>query len=426
MDRLAISGARFAFVRGERSAWIGFAAMLLLAPLVFGSGSGLTILCQLAITMIFGLSYNILLGQGGMLSFGHSIYSGLAAFCVAHAMNASADGGFQLPVSLMPLVGALVGAGFGVVFGWISTRKSGMAFAMITLGTVELVHASTFAFPGFFGGEAGISTNRVIGPPVLGISYGPQLQVYYLIAVWLFLSSVLMFAFTRTPLGRVLNAVRDNAERAEFIGYDARVVRYLANVISAAFAGVAGGLSAINFEIVNAESVSVTTAGTILLFTFIGGTGYFIGPLLGAVAGILLTVVVAGLSNAWPIYLGLFFIAVVVWAPEGLAGLAARLVHRARSDHANRVTWPLVRSSAAVIAGLLGAIFLVEMLYRRTLNVGTGSTARILGIEVDTAAPAAWVTSIVVVVVAGLLVRMTRKKLGPAGRASTALHSAEG
>src|SRR5690606_34702394 len=168
----------------------------------------------------------------------------------------------------------------GFVFGNVTTRGEGTTLAMITLGIVELVFACSLMFPGFFGGEGGISTNRVMGEPLFGITYGPQIQVYYLIAVWLFISTVLMFAFTQTPLGRIINAVRDNPERAEFIGYNTQFVRWFTLILSAFFAGIAGGLSAINFEIVTAENVSAIRSGGVLLFTFIGGIGFFFGPMI--------------------------------------------------------------------------------------------------------------------------------------------------
>src|SRR5690606_38890542 len=117
--------------------------------------------------------------------------------------------------------------------------------------------ACSLMFPGFFGGEGGVMTDRVVGLPLFGITFGPQIEVYYLISFWLFLCTAGMYAFTRTPLGLILNAVRNNPERAEFIGYDARRVRYLALILSAFFAGIGGGLTAINFEIVSAENVGV-------------------------------------------------------------------------------------------------------------------------------------------------------------------------
>ena len=246
---------------GRWLVWGGTAAVLLAAPHLFTQGFALTLMSQMGIMVIFALSYNMLLGQSGMLSFGHAVYSGLGAYFAVHALNLIGKGALALPVAALPLVGGVFGALFGVIFGWVTTRKSGTTFAMISLGIGELVAACSLMLPGFFGGEGGVTANRTAGPPFLGLTFGPAIQVYYLIAVWTFASMAAMFALTRTPLGRIANAVRDNPERAEFIGYDTQTVRFLQLVLSAFFAGVAGGLSAINFEIVTAENVGVMRSG---------------------------------------------------------------------------------------------------------------------------------------------------------------------
>ncbi|SFM67298.1 amino acid/amide ABC transporter membrane protein 2, HAAT family (TC 3.A.1.4.-) [Rugamonas rubra] len=378
---------------GRHLAWGGYAALLLLAPLVFAKGGALTLLSQMGTVMIFGLSYNMLLGQGGMLSFGHAVYSGLGAFFAIHAMNAAAASGgvwSGLPVSLVPLVGGVAGMGFGVVFGYVTTRKAGTTFAMITLGLVELVFASSLMFPGFFGGEGGVTTNRVMGAAPFGITFGPQIQVYYLIAAWLFVCTVAMYAFTHTPLGRLINAVRDNPERVEFIGYDTRWVRYLTLILSAFFAGVSGGLAAINFEIVSAENVSALRSGSVLLFTFIGGIGFFFGPLLGAVVGVLFAVLLSDFTPAWQLYLGLFFVLLVRYAPAGLASLLMQLLRLALHGKLGRVGPSLGMMGLAVLPGLLGLIGAVEMLYHLTLDSADGSVKRLFGLNADTATALPW------------------------------------
>eukprot|EP01034_Spumella_vulgaris_P001251 gene1251-1657_t len=177
-----------------------FALLLALAPLVFTSGLSITMLSQMGIAIIACLSYNILLGQGGMLSFGHAVYTGLGSFLAIHALNMASAGSLPLPVSLVPVVGGLAGMFFAALLGWVTTRKSGTTFAMITLGIGELVFAMSLMIPEFFGGEGGINANRVVGKPFMGISFGPPIQVYYLIAVYTFVAVALMFAFTRTPL----------------------------------------------------------------------------------------------------------------------------------------------------------------------------------------------------------------------------------
>lgn len=380
--------------------WGGYALALLAAPLLFSQGAGLSILSQMGTAMVFALSYNMLLGQGGMLSFGHAVYSGLGAYVAIHALNLAAAGSMPLPVSLVPLAGGLGGIAFGLVFGYISTRKAGTGFAMITLGMVELVFASALMFPGFFGGEGGVSGNRVIGKPFLGISFGPQIEVYYLIAAWLFFCTAAMYAFTRTPLGRILNAVRDNPQRVEFIGYDPRRVRFFTLVLSAFFAGVSGGLAALNFEIVGTENVGVARSAGVLLFCFIGGIGHFFGPLLGAVAGVFLTIVLSSYTNAWQFYLGAVFILMVMCAPGGLAGMASwtlrllQLVWRrglASSAGLLRVFGMLAVTALSTLAG---AVMLIELSYRHSLATTDGSVLQLFGANLDATSPSSWLLAL--------------------------------
>lgn len=380
--------------------WACYALALLAAPLLFPQAGALSILSQMGTAMVFALSYNMLLGQGGMLSFGHAVYSGLGGYVAIHALNLAGAGTLPLPVALVPLAGGLGGLFFGIVFGYLSTRKAGTAFAMITLGMAELVFASALMFPGFFGGEGGISGNRVIGSPFLGITFGPQIEVYYLIAGWLFVCTAAMYAFTRTPLGRILNAVRDNPERAEFIGYDPRHVRYLTLVLSAFFAGVSGGLAALNFEIVSAENVSAARSAGVLLAAFIGGIGHFFGPLLGAMVGVFLTVLLSSYTKAWQLYLGAVFMLMVMVAPGGLAGMLLGLAgflrqgwRRGRLACASMLAW-LACLAAAALLGFAGLALLIEMLYQRSLDAADGSAVRLFGVTVETGSIFPWLFAV--------------------------------
>ncbi|MBK8065117.1 MAG: branched-chain amino acid ABC transporter permease [Betaproteobacteria bacterium] len=350
----------------------------------------LTLLSQMGILIIFALSYNMLLGQGGMLSFGHAVYSGLGAYFTVHALNLVGKGAFWFPVTLLPLVGGLAGLAFGLIFGYVTTKKSGTTFAMISLGIGEMVYACVLMFPAFFGGEGGISTNRVVGEPVLGLTYGPALQVYYLIAAWAFVSMAAMFALTQTPLGRMANAVRDNPERAEFVGYNTQRVRYLQMCLSAFFAGVAGGLSCINYEIVSAENVSALRSGGVLIATFIGGVGLFFGPILGAIVFTLFAIALSGFTKAWLLYLGLFFLAMVLYAPGGLAWLIAIQIPVLRARRFSELLWPYALALAAGLMLLCGLIGAVEMIYHLSLESAEESVIALAGLEVDVRALPSW------------------------------------
>lgn len=376
---------------GRWFVWGATALLFALLPLAFTSGFAITLLSQMGIMVVFALSYNMIFGQGGMLSFGHAVYSGLGAFFAMHALNRVGAGELWLPVSLVPLVGGLAGAVFGVVFGYVTTKKAGTPFAMITLGIGEMVFAAALMFPAFFGGEGGISGNRVAGEPFLGVTFGPGIEVYYLIAAWCFASMVAMFAFMHTPLGRIANAVRDNPERAEFIGYNTQRVRFFVLTVAAFFAGIAGGLSAINFEIVTAENVSAIRSGGVLLATFIGGAMFFFGPILGAVIFVFFAVALSDYTRAWQFYLGVFFVAMVMFAPGGVASLILMNLRVARHRLFGRLRDPYAGVLLSGLTLLVGAVMVVEMSYHLTLNFAAGSRMRLFGFPVDAAAPETWV-----------------------------------
>ena len=387
---------------GRWLAWVAFVLMLLVAPLVFRSGSSLSLLSQVGTLMIFSLSYNMLLGQAGMLSFGHAVYSGLGGFAAVHVMNsATAAVGISIPVGLIPLVGGCTGIFFGLVLGYVTTKRSGTTFSMITLGVVELVFACSLMFPGLFGGEGGITTNRATGKAFWGIDFAQQIAVYYLIAAWLLICTVAMYAFMHTPLGRMANAVRDNPERAEFVGYDTRWVRYLTLTVSAFFAGIAGALSAINFEIVSSEAVSLSSSGAVLLFTFIGGSGFFFGPLIGAVIGVFFTVILSTVTKAWQLYLGVFFIAMVMFAPGGIASIVMAHVRLLRQQKFGSVlpVWLAVCISSLI--ALTGCVMVVEMAYHHMLQSASGTTMALLGVAIDTARPQGWLMAGALLLIGG-------------------------
>lgn len=380
-------------MRGEGLAW-GLAALaLLLAPLFWSGNAALALLTQAAIAALACLSYNLLFGQGGMLSFGHAVYTGLGCYAGVHALRATAAGSLALPVSLVPLAAGLAGLAAAIPLGWASTRKSGTPFAMITLGLGELVAAAALMFPSVFGGEAGVSANRVIGPAVLGVSFGPQIEVYYLCAAYALGGAALLRGFGATPLGRMLNAVRDNAERAAFVGYDPHAVRFLAFLFAGFLAGIAGGLAALHFEIASAETLGAHRSASWLLFAFLGGASYFLGPVLGALLLVFTTVQLSEWTPAWQLYLGLLFLFMVMRAPQGLAGLLVQGWGRLRAGRlAGWLPMALTRAAAAAIA-LLGAGALVELTYRLQLQAVSGGAFRYLGLALDSGSRSDWLAA---------------------------------
>lgn len=369
-------------------AWLAYALFWLTAPWVFASSHALTMLNQMAYLVIICLSYNVLLGQGGMLSFGHAVYVGAGAYATVYALNAMPALGMFMPVSLLPLFGGMAAVLAALLPGYVNTRRGGTAFAMISLGIAELVIAVALMFPFIFGGEGGLTTDRVVGKPWLGISFGPDIQVYYLAAAWALACTGLLYLFTFTPLGQMLQAVRDNPQRVAFVGYSPEGVRYRAFLVSAFFAGVGGALMALQLEVVSpAESFSHERSGAYLLFTFVGGIASFAGPILGAALMVLTTVGLSAYTQAWKLYLGLLFVLMVMFAPHGLAGIVRWHWQSWRPGAAQRMRVRVaMRYLAVLLAGLslLGSsAVLIEMLYHTQLHGILGAQLQFAGLQLD-------------------------------------------
>jgi len=397
------------FRRGRILLWGGCLAFAIALPLAFKSGFMLSLLCQMGVMVVFALSYNMLLGQTGLLSFGHAVYFGMGAFISMHTLNLVGKDGGPLLVALLPLVGGLAGLLAGIVLGYVTTKKAGTTFAMISLGIGELVAACALMFPGFFGGEGGVSGNRVVGKGnLLGFTWGPQVEMYGLIVAWAFLATVAMFALTQTPLGRMANAVRDNPERAEFVGYDTQRVRYLMLILSGFFAGVAGGLTALNYEIVTSETLNAHTSGVVLLMTFVGGIGFFYGPIIGAILVTVMQIVIGGMTQAWLLYFGLFFLFMVLMAPGGIASVISMQRNLWQAGLFGRMVPHYLAAAVPMLVLTAGLVGLIEMSYALLAGegVGAGDTAtRVMTMDLHLNTPGPWLTAVAVTVVGLALTR---------------------
>ncbi|RKP49739.1 branched-chain amino acid ABC transporter permease [Pararobbsia silviterrae] len=374
-------------------------AVLACVP-VWTGGVALTFATQCMILFVFAQSFALLLGEAGLLSFGHAVYLGLGAFATAHALNFAGAQGWPLPTPLVPLVGALAGVAGGATLGWFASRRGGIAFAMITLGTGELLATGATAWPALFGGEGGIATDRTYGWSPIDL--GSPRHVYVLIAIWALASVAAMRAFARTPLGLAANAVREQPMRAAFVGFDVRRVRYRTSIVSAGFAGVAGALLTLATEQVSADAFSLARSGAVLVAVVLGGASGWGGPLAGTLLYVGCSVVLALYTRAWPFYLGLMFIGVVSFAPRGIVGLPQTL--RA---------WPSPRRCAGALVIAAGLVLGIEMLYRLTLASSDGTTLAAFGLRIDATAAGSWIAA-AACVLAGLALGWAR--LGRARR----------
>ena len=391
--------------------WVAAALVLLALPKVFSSGGALTTFSLIGISINFSLSYNILLGQTGLLSFGHAVYYGLGGFLAIHAINIIGANKLPIPLPIVPLIGGLTGLFFAALLGWVSTKRSGTAFAMISLGVAELVASSALILRTFFGGEAGISANRTKLMRLFDWSFGPQIQIYYLIAAWTLLAVIAMYALTRTPLGRMCNAVRDNPERVQFVGYDPHVVRYLAFCFAGFFAGIAGALAAINFEIANAAYLGAVQSGTVLFSTYIGGVGYFIGPIVGAIFVTVLSLSLSDLTSVWQLYFGLFFIAVVTFAPGGITGLLMMHWPLIKGGTFGRVLPSYLMALIPTLAMLAGLVLAIETVVHYTVNPGDDPNIKAFGMNFNVSSPTTWIVAFLLIVVGFVAARKTWSRL---------------
>ncbi len=397
-----------------RRNWLWLLALVIMLALPFAffdwtkgrhSGFVLTLLSEVAITAIFALSFNMLMGQSGLLSFGHAILFGFGAYCTAHTMNAVKAETIWLPTELIPLVGGLGGLAAGFFFGWLATQQRSTAFAMITMGLGELVSAAALMFMTFFGGEGGITTDRVMDTSLFGVSYASSWQIYCLTIAWTIIAAILMRLQTETPLGRIANATRDNYERSQFVGYDPRMIRWMQFTLSGFFAGIAGALYTMTYEIVTFDTLAASKSANALLAAYIGGAGTFFGPVLGTIVVVLLQSGVSLLSNAWLLYVGVLFILMVMYAPVGMAGLLAMHIPIRRTGRLGELTVPYVRVFFPAALVLAGFVLMVELASFTTIGAAQGKKFAIAGNTIDTLAPTPWAVAVLALLAGAIWLR---------------------
>jgi branched-chain amino acid transport system permease protein len=365
------------------------------------SGFVVSMLSQMGMMTILALSYNMLLGQAGLFSLCHATFFGIGGYATIHFLTLAGDGSLPIPLELIPILSGLSGCALALVFGYMATKQRATAFAMITLGIGELMTTAALMFHHFFGGEGGVNSNRMIGHSLFGFKYGPSIQVYYLILAWTVISALLMLYLTRTPLGRMANASRDNFERVQFVGYDPRMVRFLQFALSGFFAGVGGGLYAITYEIVTFDALAAPLSANALLMAYIGGASAFGGPILGAILITLLQSGVSLMSNSWLVYVGVLFITMVIFAPNGLMGLIAAHGPIVSAGRFRKLLVPYARVLVPGAIMVLGFVGLVELASFLTIGAAQGKALVLFGSKIDEHAVLPWLAAAVFLVGGG-------------------------
>jgi len=284
---------------------------------------------EIAIWMIYAMGFNLLFGYSGLHSFGHGAYLGIGAYAFGlfqKHVDVSLPGGLLAAVLAAAFAGAVVGAA-------VSHRR-GIYYALMTIAFGQVFWFAAMKLHGVTGGEDGLL--NIPRPPVdLGIvSFGfdDNVALFALVASLLMVVVVLMWRLVNSPYGRILQAIRQNETRAAFVGYDVWWYKWSVFVISAMCAGLAGGLFAMAQQSAYPDVMSVHQSGLIVMMVLIGGgLVSFWGPILGVIVYFVARDVLGAMTDTWLLWYGLMFMALVMFQPEGIAGLVDRLRSRPRA-----------------------------------------------------------------------------------------------
>lgn len=310
----------------NRSALIGVGLVLLVAVLLPQIVS-LNIATQLVILAIFAVGYNLLLGYGGEMSFGHAAFYAAGAYGLAYVMET-----YSVSIFVAMTSGIVLATVLSVIFGKISLYTRGIYFAMITLALAQMVFFFLRSFTGITGGTNGMfipAVDASIGPISLSDTFGVYLFSLLLLAIcWLGVRRIL-----QSPFGLALIAVRESEERARHLGYNSNRILLITFALSGFIAGVAGTLHALLVGFISPDIAYWSASGEVVLVTVMGGMGSLTGPLIGATAYMMASEGLSNLTNHWLALFGLLFVLVVMFAPRGLYGLFEDL----RSNIQNRL-----------------------------------------------------------------------------------------
>jgi len=304
--------------RLHRAILIGIAAALVVAPFVAYPVFVMKVLCF----ALFALAFNLLLGYGGLLSFGHAAYFGMASYVCAYTAK-----NWGLTPELAILLGTAVAAGLGTVFGALAIRRQGIYFAMITLALAQMVFFFSLQTPRFTGGEDGIQA--VPRGKLLGLlDLADDRALYWLVAAIFMAGLLAIYRIIHSPFGQICKAIRDNEPRAISLGYRANQYKLMVFVLSAALAGLAGATKAIVFQLASLTDVYWTMSGEVVLMTLVGGLGTVFGPIVGAIVMVTMQNYLATLGAWVTVIQGLIFVACVLLFREGIVGVIAKTIRK--------------------------------------------------------------------------------------------------
>src|SRR5881394_1778951 len=300
--------------------------IFVLPPVLLALGLTMTSATEVVTYALACMALNILVGHTGLVSFGHGAWFGLAAYAAALLQRNWMHDSFFGPT----VAGVLIVAAVAAAFGFLILRRRGVYFSLLTLALAAMLYTVAFRWTEVTGGENGLG--GITRPTAFGVAFENPVAFYCGVAAIAYVALLLLWRFHRSPLGSVLVAIRDNEQRARFLGYPTNRYKLVAFVASAGLTGLAGVLLLFNNRMTSADPISVAFSGELLAMVIIGGMRSFLGPALGALFFVIFRDSLSRVTEDWLLYFGLTFVAFVVFSPEGLVGLYERLTRRWRKQ----------------------------------------------------------------------------------------------
>jgi branched-chain amino acid transport system permease protein len=295
-------------------AWLLILAAICLLPFAVRHA----IASEIWIFAIFGLGLNLLLGYTGLLSFGQATFFGSAAYVAGYLLKY-----FGIGIFTALAVGIGIGALSALLVGYLCVQRSGLYFIMLTFALNQLFYFIAYQWTSVTGGEDGMP--GIPRPTLLGIDLRDPLRYYILVSALFVAALWLMKRIVESPLGKILQAIRENEVRAEAVGYHVPRFKLLAFVLGGAFSGAAGVLYAMLFGIVPLEAIGFVFSGNVVFATLIGGSGSLYGPIIGSFVFIWLSESMSVVWARWPLLLGVAFVIVVLFFRGGVVEAWSRI-----------------------------------------------------------------------------------------------------
>ncbi len=335
--------------------------LLILPPVLIALGLTTTSATEVVVFGIACMGLNVLVGHTGLVSFGHGAWFGLGAYAAALLQRNLMPGSFFGPAIGAVVIIMLV----AVPFGFLILRRRGVYFSLLTLALAAMLYSVSFRWTDVTGGENGIG--GIVRPTILGFNLDSQATYYWFVSAIAFAVLVLLWRFHNSTVGTVLVAIRENEQRARFLGYPTNRYKLAAFVLSAALTGLAGILLLYKNRMTSADPISVAFSGELLAMVVIGGMRSFLGPALGALFYILFREFLGIHTENWLLWLGLVFVGFIVFSPTGLIGVGERLLAPFRKK---------VTEDAAMSARKIEALPLPEFLRPKVVIEGPVLAAR--------------------------------------------------